>query len=140
MTRLGLAVVVALLPVLPVAAQPSGKVYRIALASPSTSVAEMSDHGRPSFKAFFSELRRLGYVEGKNLLVERRSAEGRIEREPDIVAEIVHLKPDLIVAFPGRLVQRLKTATTVIPIVAVTEGSAANPKPRHILNFRCQRM
>ena len=57
-------------------AQPTGKVYRIAVVHPAQSVADMTEAKDPYFRAFFAELRRLGYVEGQNLVVERRSGEG----------------------------------------------------------------
>jgi putative tryptophan/tyrosine transport system substrate-binding protein len=116
-----LALTLALLPApLAAEAQPTGKVYRIALASPSTPVAEMTEQGNRGYKAFFSELRRLGYVEGKNLVVERRSAEGRTERHADVVADLIQLKPDVIFAVSTRLARRFKAATTAIPIVGLT--------------------
>ena len=58
-------------------AQQPGKLYRIAIVSPSAPVAEMTDAGSPRFSALFKELRRLGYVEGQNVLVERYSGAGR---------------------------------------------------------------
>jgi putative tryptophan/tyrosine transport system substrate-binding protein len=105
-------------------AQPTGKVCRIAFVHPSMPVADMIKERERS--AFFSELRRLGYVEGKNLIVERRSAEGRNERYPEIVAEVTRLKPDLIVAISTPLVRRFKTATTTIPIVGTTSDPVAS--------------
>jgi hypothetical protein len=67
-------------------AQPRGKVYRIAVVHPSQSVADMTEAKDPNFRAFFAELRRLGYVEGQNLVVERRSGEGRPARFPELAA------------------------------------------------------
>jgi putative tryptophan/tyrosine transport system substrate-binding protein len=104
-------------------AQEAGKVYRIALVHPSRPAAEMTEEGVRAYKAFFSELRRLGYVEGKNLVVERRSAEGRTERQPEIVAGVIRLKPDVIVAISAPLARHFKAATTTIPIV----GTSADP-------------
>ena len=63
-------------------AQQPEKIYRIAVVDPSQSVTEMTEGKHPYFKAFFAELRRLGYVEGRNLVVERRSGEGRRARFP----------------------------------------------------------
>jgi putative ABC transport system substrate-binding protein len=61
-------------------AQQSTKVYRIAILHPSHPVAEMTETGSlPYYRAFFDELRRLGYIEGQNLIVERYSGEGRVE-------------------------------------------------------------
>lgn len=60
-------------------AQQSSKIERIAMVHPAEKVGNMTINGRPGFRAFFEELNRLGYVEGQNLIVERYSAEGRID-------------------------------------------------------------
>src|SRR5262245_19956905 len=83
-------------------------------------MAEMTESASPYYKALFSELRRLGYNEGQNLVVERRTAEGRTERFPEFAREVVRGRPDLIFATSSRLIQHLKTATTTIPIVGLT--------------------
>jgi putative tryptophan/tyrosine transport system substrate-binding protein len=127
MTRVVLAVVIALLTMRLIAeAQPSGKVYRIAVVHTSIPVSELTVLAREGRSPFISELRWLGYVEGKNLIVERRSGEGRTERYPDLAREVVQLKPDLIVANSTRLVRNLKMATTTIPIVAMTSDPVAS--------------
>jgi putative ABC transport system substrate-binding protein len=74
--------------------------------------------GGSAWRAFFSELRRLGYIEGQNLTVDRYSAEGHHERYPDIVREIVATKPDLIVTGTNPVVRAFLAATRTIPIVA----------------------
>jgi putative tryptophan/tyrosine transport system substrate-binding protein len=51
----------------------------------------------PAARAFMQQLRTLGYVEGKNLVLERRSAEGKFERFPEIIRELVSSKVDVIV-------------------------------------------
>src|SRR5207245_4762612 len=66
----------------------------------------------------FGELRRLGDVEGKNLVVERYSAEGHHERYADISREIVARNPDLIVTGTNPVVTAFKAATSAIPVVA----------------------
>jgi putative tryptophan/tyrosine transport system substrate-binding protein len=107
-------------------AQQPGKVYRIAIIHPSASAADMSETGQnPNLSAFFIELRRLGYVEGQNLVVERYSSEGRPEGWPERAREAVRSNPDLIFAVSIRIVQHLKDATTVIPIVGVTADPVA---------------
>ena len=91
-------------------AQPAGKVYRIGtlnLGSPSRS---------PLAEAFWQGLRELGYVEGRNVIVEARWAEGRPERLPGLAADLVRLKVDVIVA-DGTVALAAKQATTTIPIV-----------------------
>jgi ABC-type uncharacterized transport system substrate-binding protein len=73
-------------------AQPVGKVYRIGVlesTSPALNAANLA--------ALQQELRELGYVERQNYAIEYRSADGRVERFPDLAAELVRLKVDLIV-------------------------------------------
>jgi putative ABC transport system substrate-binding protein len=67
---------------------------------------------------FFSELRRLGYIESENLIIERYSAEGHHERYADLAREIVASSPDLIVTGTNPVVIEVKAATSTIPIVA----------------------
>jgi putative tryptophan/tyrosine transport system substrate-binding protein len=75
----------------------SAKVQRIAIVSPSAPIADMSETGdQPAYVALFKELRRLGYVEGQNLVVQRYSAEGQLERYTALASEVVRTKPDLI--------------------------------------------
>jgi putative ABC transport system substrate-binding protein len=77
----------------------------------------------PRVEAFRQRLRELGYVEGKNILIEYRYAEGKFERLTDLAAELVQLKVDVIVtAGPGVLAA--KKASTTIPIVF---GAASDP-------------
>jgi putative tryptophan/tyrosine transport system substrate-binding protein len=64
-------------------------------------------------------LRDLGYVEGKNILVELRSAEGRTERLPRLVAELVHLNVDVLVSTSSEAVRVAKQASKTLPIVIV---------------------
>lgn len=74
----------------------------------------------PFYPAFFIELERLGYSEGKNVLVERRSGEGKPERYAEVARELISLKLDLIVVTGARPLEYLRDATTTIPIVAIT--------------------
>jgi putative tryptophan/tyrosine transport system substrate-binding protein len=120
MTRvLSLVTLILALLAAPLGAQtpPGGKVYRIAVVHPSLSVADMTEAKDPHFKAFFSELRRLGYVEGRNLLVERRSGEGHTARHPELAREVVRLQPDLIFVISARLTRGFQAATTTVPTV-----------------------
>src|SRR5438552_7704664 len=75
------------------AAQTPAKVYRI-------GVLEMTppDLSSPTQMAFYDELRQRGYVEGQNLIVERRNAAGQPDQLPALARELVALRPDLIVA------------------------------------------
>ncbi len=123
MTRVSMVLLLALaLLAAPLAAeaQQPGKVYRIALVNPAAAVADMTEAKDPYYKALFSELRRLGYVEGQNLIVERRSGEGRPARFPEVAREVVQLQPDLIFLVSGRMVTAFQAATTTIPIIGIT--------------------
>jgi len=66
---------------------------------------------------FLQKLRALSYVEGKNLILERRSAEGRFERTGEITAELVGLRVDVIVTVNDRLTRAAKAVTDTVPIV-----------------------
>ena len=95
-------------------AQQAGKVYRIGFLTP---------HSRSTalhwFQAFREGLRDLGWVEGKNIVIDERWAEGRQERLPTLAAELVRFKPDVIVAHsnPKPAARAAKDAGVKIPIV-----------------------
>jgi putative ABC transport system substrate-binding protein len=72
------------------------------------------------FDAFQGGLRDLGYVEGKNVLIERRYAEGRLDRMPALVNELVQQKVDVIVAVNNVVIRAAKEATKTIPIVMIS--------------------
>jgi putative ABC transport system substrate-binding protein len=92
---------------------------RIAIFHPAIPVALLTETGGGSaWRAFFSELRRLGYIEGENLIIERYSAEGHHERYADIARDIASRKPDLIVTGTNPVVTAFKAATSAIPVVA----------------------
>jgi putative ABC transport system substrate-binding protein len=97
----------------PAAAQQSEKVYRIGILAGSTQAFGW----QPRNEALQQGLRELGYVEGKNLLLEYRYAEGNVARFPELAAELVRLNVDLIVASGQPAVQAAKQATPTIPIV-----------------------
>jgi putative ABC transport system substrate-binding protein len=67
--------------------------------------------------AFRQGLRELGYVEGQNIAIDFRNAEGRLERLPDLAAELVRVNVDVIVAAPEACIQAAKQATSTIPVV-----------------------
>jgi putative tryptophan/tyrosine transport system substrate-binding protein len=97
-----------------------GKANRIAIVLPSGPVTIMTESaGIPYFSAFFNELRRLGYVEGQNLLIERYSGEGRASHYPDLVRDVVSRNPDVIISSTTYLTLDFKAATTTFPIVGV---------------------
>ena len=92
---------------------------RIAIFHPAIPATLLTETGGgTAWRAFFSELRRLGYVEGENLIIQRYSAEGHHERYADLAREIVASSPDLIVTGPNPVVIEFKAATSTIPIVA----------------------
>ena len=73
-------------------------------------------------EAFRHGLRELGYVEGKNIVVEWRWAEGKLDRLPDLAAELVRLKVDLIISAGPAVTPPLKEATKTIPIVMAQDN------------------
>ena len=92
---------------------------RIAIFHPAIPVSLLTETGGGSaWRAFFAELRRLGYVEGENLVIERYSADGHHERYADMAQKIVAAAPDLIVTGTNPVVIAFKAATGTIPIVA----------------------
>ena len=74
------------------------------------------------WREFRQGLRDLGYVEGQNVRFEFRSAEGQVERVPELAAELVHLKVDVIVTWFTPTTQAAKQATSQIPIVMADAG------------------
>jgi putative ABC transport system substrate-binding protein len=94
---------------------------RVALAVVAAPVTQMHEGSSiVPIKTFFEELRRLGYVEGKNLVVLRFTSGGQAERIPETAREVVGATPDVIFAFSSRMVLQLKKTTTSIPIVGYT--------------------
>ncbi len=102
---------------LPAAAQQPAKIHRIGFLSPSSP----SDQRFQRYlEAFRQGLRELGYVEGQNIAIESRWAEGKYDRLPDLAAQLVRLKVDVIVASTTPAIQAAKPATGAIPIVMAT--------------------
>ena len=91
-------------------AQQTGKVYRLGYLSPLPGIRTLEE-------AFRQHLRELGYVEGQNLIIEWRFAEGRIETFPSLAAELVRLKVDCILTLGVQATADAKQATATIPIV-----------------------
>lgn len=102
-------------------AQPKERVWRVGLLWPRA-------HLEPSASDYYDEvpkgLRDLGYVEGKNLVIETRYAEGNYERLPALAAELIQLKVDVIVTDGTAGVMGAQKATSTVPIVF---GSAGDP-------------
>jgi putative ABC transport system substrate-binding protein len=87
--------------------------------SPGTPVSDINEAAdNPYFSALFKELRRLGYVEGQNLVVARYSGEGREEHFLELCRDVVSTRPDVIVTAASGLVLSFKATTDSIPIVA----------------------
>ena len=105
----------------PIEAQQQGIVPRIGFistASPSTLASRLD--------AFRQGLRELGYVEGRNLAIEYRSAEGSIDRLPELAAELVRLKVDCIVTAGAAPTLAAKQATGAIPIIMTNNADPVN--------------
>ena len=98
-------------------APPTGKVYRIGyLGMGSATVSP------PFVEAFREGLRELGLVEGQNIVIDYRFAEGRFDRLPELAAELVLLRVDVIMAGPTPPAMAAKNATGTIPIVMAGVG------------------
>ena len=80
------------------------------------------DPHSPSHEAFRQGLRDLGYVEGQSILIEWRYAGDKADRFPELAAELVRLKVDVVVAANAAALSSLKRATTTIPIVVASYG------------------
>ena len=108
-------------------AQQEGKVYRVGIFSTSARSKVWHLH-----QALIDSLRELGFVEGRNVIFENRFAEGKMERLAGIAAELVALRPDVIVAGPNTTVRAVSEASSTIPIVTtysadpVASGFAAS--------------
>ena len=74
----------------------------------------------PLGDAFRKGLRELGYIDGKNILLEQRYGEGRDDRLQSLINELIQLKVDLLVIPPSQGIRAAKQATTTIPIVMIT--------------------
>ena len=101
--------------------QANANLKRIAVVHPTAPTDLMNEKSSQSFyRGLFTELYRLGYVEGQNLIVYRRSGEGKTENYAKIAQELVGLKPDAMVVTSARILQYFREATATIPIVAAT--------------------
>ncbi|MEO8123244.1 MAG: ABC transporter substrate-binding protein, partial [Burkholderiales bacterium] len=98
-------------------AQPQGRVYRVGYLSGGSRPNQSNPNELED--AVFRTLRELGYVEGRNLLVERRYSERKYEALPELAAELVKLNPDVIVAMTTPPSIAAQKATSTVPVVAV---------------------
>lgn len=116
-TFLGITATAPLVAVFDAFAQQAGPVYRIGIldAIPAAKNAANLD-------ALRKGLRELGYVEGRNLRIEYRSADGRADRFPALASELVRLRVDLIVTRGTPATNAARSATATIPVVMATMG------------------
>jgi putative ABC transport system substrate-binding protein len=98
-------------------AQRVGRVYRIGVLETTSRALNAA-----SFEAFLGGLRELGYVEGQNLVIEYRSADGQVTRFPDLAVELVGLNVDLILTRRTPAALEARNATPAIPIVMAASG------------------
>jgi len=122
MRLIGLAVILAVsLTLAPLAgeAQQTGKVHRIGFLGQTSASAQAI-----GVEALRAGLRDFGYVEGKNIVIEFRWAEGKYDRLPDLAAELVRLKVDVLVTGGTAGISAVKHATTTIPVVMTSSGDA----------------
>jgi len=112
-----LAVLIVFALSIPAEAQQPAKIPRIGYVS---GTGDSSSPG-PYVAALRQGLRDLGYIDGKNIVIEYRGAEGKLERIPGIVAELVQLNVDVLVVLIPQAIRAAKQATKTIPIVMVTQ-------------------
>jgi putative ABC transport system substrate-binding protein len=98
-------------------AQQAGRMYRIGYLFEGAPPDQTPSPLRSPLWALEETLRELGYAEGRNLVVERRFAAFKYDRLPDLAAELVRLKPDVILTGGNPSIAALKQATTTVPIV-----------------------
>jgi putative ABC transport system substrate-binding protein len=118
-TALSLALASLAMAGLPALAQPVGRAWRIGFLSPA---AASSPVWKVRIEALKAGLRELGYVEGRNLVIDFRWAEGDLARLPALADELVRLKPDVIVTATTPGAMAAKRATQSIPVVLASVG------------------
>jgi putative tryptophan/tyrosine transport system substrate-binding protein len=101
------------------AQQTLGKIPRIGFIQ--RRVAPTANNPDPLGAAFRQGLRELGYIEGKNIQVEHRYGEGRSDRLPSIVSELLRLNVDIFVVASIQAIRETKKATTTIPIIIISQ-------------------
>ena len=101
----------------PVQAQQPAKIVRIGFLGPTSAASNLD-----RIEALRAGLRGLGYVEGKNLVIEYRWAEGKFDRLPELAADLIRLNVDVILTAGTPAIRAAKNATTTIPIIMVSSG------------------
>ena len=101
----------------PAGAPPAGKVWKIGILEPFHAAVRVN-----LIDAFRQGLRQLGYEEGRNFVFEARFADGKLERLPELAAELVKLNVDVIVASSTQAIRAAQQATKTIPIIMTTVG------------------
>ncbi|WP_167561223.1 ABC transporter substrate-binding protein [Bradyrhizobium sp. AS23.2] len=105
---------------MPLQAQAQQKPRRLALVHSGIPADQLTERGGPFWvRRFHETLRRLGNIEGQNLVIERFSAEGRTDRFASVVADVIGRKPDVIVTNFNDLVKIFVATTKTTPIVAL---------------------
>ncbi|MGB9114559.1 ABC transporter substrate-binding protein [Bradyrhizobium sp.] len=108
-------------------AQQAGTRPRLAWIHPSALLADLQENGSVrAYRAFLEQLRKLGRVEGANLIVERYSGGGRQDHYEELVRNVVQSRPDVVFTSGSEIARHLKAATTTIPIVAVLTDPVAD--------------
>ena len=100
-------------PLRPAQAQKAGKTARVSVLSTG------NPRSAPIYQAFEHRLHDLGYIEGQNLMIEFRDAEGKIDKLPGVAAELVGLNVDVIVVATDPATRAAKNASVTVPIVMV---------------------
>lgn len=105
-------------------AQAGGKIRRIAYVNTTSPLAEIAgpDPVHPFFRVFLHEMRARGWIEGKNLVIERRSAEGQFERAPEIFSEVAKGGAEVIITVGPEFVRAAMKAAPAVPIVMVARS------------------
>ena len=107
-------------------AQQATKIKRVAMIIPTGKPADLRIGGDPYYSIIFEEMKRLGYVEGVNLMVDRRSAEGRFDRFPEIARDVVATQPNVIYILSTRLALALQSETRTVPVVCLGSRSGCH--------------
>jgi putative ABC transport system substrate-binding protein len=95
--------------------QQAGKIYRVGFLANDPTIPS-----QPAGQAFLDGLRESGFIEGKNIIIERRFAEARLDRYDDLLAELIRLRVDLIVTSADNATLAAKRANTKIPVIMLS--------------------